>query len=1431
MRRLNFKLLLGLVIVVVSLGAGVHVLHGLQSTRSATALLHQADFAEKAGDRTKAARYLERYLSYSPGDAVALTRFAKLVLPEDPRSSPVAALSAIKALEKALTVDPELKDDRRKVADLFMKLGRPEDYAAALTHLNVLTASEPDDAELESMRGRCLEDARLYEEAARAYEKARRNDPHRVEAYARLAGLLRRRLNKPTQADRVMDALEVKDGVVAANGRSAQAYLERSRYRKEFNLPGSGDDAARALELAPDDADALLAAAEAALGKGKGGPDEARGLLERGVKAHPKDVRMYSALAAVESASARFAGAIAALERGLKVFPDSLELQWLLAEAQISGGKLAEAGEGLKRLAAAVDRMPMKSRDRLLPQLRYEGARVLMGRNRWPEAAEAMERAASELKAQPELAEQAKRAYLQLGRCYTVLGDADKQFAAYRQAAAVTLPGAGLDLEARLGLAGALAARNKFDEAVAEYRRILTLPSAPPGVRFALARLYVLRDLRLPESQRRWADAEQALAEAERVLPGSAEVAVLRAEVFLATGKPDDAARAVRAAREASPDRVDLWVAEADLAFRGGKADEALKRLDEAEARLGRPVVLRQSRAVILARRGGPKAVEALAAIEDSAADLGGDDRRRLLTSLADAYTLAGDPARSRRLVRRLAGEEPDNLPLRLVLFAQALNEGDEADADRLLGEIRRLDTGNSEALLAEAELLTRRATKDNGASLARARTLLGEAARRRPNWPPVALAEARIDEVQGQPESALGNYLRAIELGERSPSAVLRATQLLAERGRFNEAGQVFQKLRDQTAMTGDQQRMAADLAWRARDFDRALAQARAAVAADRKDFRNPLFLGRILFEMAKQDEAEGRKSDARLAEAGQAFRRSVELAKDDPAPRVELVAFLAVTGRKAEGVELTRKAEMAARSGLDFLALGRCYEAVGDAAKASGSYGKAVEAAPEDPVVLQNVADYHIRNFKLKEAEVILRKLAGLGTKVPHREAARARRALALIVASAGNPKRVAEALDMLGTAEGGGGPERAQGGDTVEDRRARVEILAAQPDKDQRRLAIGILADLVKEGAATAADRRLLAGLYDSDGDWPRSREIYRALTESDGKDPNLVAAYALGLMRHKELDEADKWAARLDELRPGSAEATELRARLLHARGRKPQSVALVEAFAKGKDDMSWTFARVLESLGEHAAAEPLYRKAAVRPGGPVERVGLIRFLTRHGRTGEALKLCEAAWGYLKPAEASALSVKALTEGKASDPTAFERVATRLEQAVKANPGMPSIRFDLANLRTYQGKCDTAEAIYREYFEKNPKIAAPLNNIAWLLALQEGKGAEALATIERAIAMDGDVPSLLDTRAMAYLALGKPAEAIADLNRAVASEPTADQYFHLARAYQAADRRDEAGEALRKAKELGLAPAELHPLERPSYERLVAVMAKP
>ncbi len=92
------------------------------------------------------------------------------------------------------------------------------------------------------------------------------------------------------------------------------------------------------------------------------------------------------------------------------------------------------------------------------------------------------------------------------------------------------------------------------------------------------------------------------------------------------------------------------------------------------------------------------------------------------------------------------------------------------------------------------------------------------------------------------------------------------------------------------------------------------------------------------------------------------------------------------------------------------------------------------------------------------------------------------------------------------------------------------------------------------------------------------------------------------------------------------------------------------------------------------------------------------------------------------------------------------------------------------------------------------------------------------------------LDGPAPDLLDTRAVAYLAMGRNDLAIKDLEDAVSVHPSPLKYLHLAEAYLMASKRAEATVALQSARTAGLNADSLSPLERKTCRRLLAELAR-
>jgi len=191
--------------------------------------------------------------------------------------------------------------------------------------------------------------------------------------------------------------------------------------------------------------------------------------------------------------------------------------------------------------------------------------------------------------------------------------------------------------------------------------------------------------------------------------------------------------------------------------------------------------------------------------------------------------------------------------------------------------------------------------------------------------------------------------------------------------------------------------------------------------------------------------------------------------------------------------------------------------------------------------------------------------------------------------------------------------------------------------------------------------------------------------------------------------------------------------------------------------------------------------------------------------------------------------TAAAVVLLRSGKASE-AQCARVEQWIKTALAQDVQSVVLKLHWADLQEVRGKYQDVEAIYRSILQQDPHNIAALNNQAWLLAQLNDRGSEALPLINRAIELMGPRPELLDTRALVQMKLGRADQAIGDLEHVTAEAPTATRWFHLACAHQQGHNQQAARQALRRARELGLQPAHLHPLERQAWGRVFEELEK-
>lgn len=139
--------------------------------------------------------------------------------------------------------------------------------------------------------------------------------------------------------------------------------------------------------------------------------------------------------------------------------------------------------------------------------------------------------------------------------------------------------------------------------------------------------------------------------------------------------------------------------------------------------------------------------------------------------------------------------------------------------------------------------------------------------------------------------------------------------------------------------------------------------------------------------------------------------------------------------------------------------------------------------------------------------------------------------------------------------------------------------------------------------------------------------------------------------------------------------------------------------------------------------------------------------------------------------------------------------------------------PRALTGVGNCAARAERWDEAEGYYRRALSGDPEAADVLNNLAWVL-LQQGRALEeAERSVERALRLKpAHAPYYRDTLGLVYARRGDPARALTEFLAAVdLSSPEekgfrAEVYGHLAEAYRALGKGEDARQAQQKAEEM-------------------------
>jgi tetratricopeptide (TPR) repeat protein len=1402
-----------------------------QLRQTSHTLLVRAESLRQAGDLSQAAAYYQRYLLLQPADTRALIQLVETVAEGEPTPDRLNRVTNL--LYRTVGRVPERSDLRRMLAENLLRLGA---YEEAKREADLLLKNAPTEARA-ARRVQAISLAALARqqrgnslaEAGKALIAAAAETPGDTELVETAANLLREfpEAIEPTDNSSATVADQLMDRLVAADPENVATRIARFRYRTKYLLPNPNVDLEAALELEPNNLEALLLSAVSAIA---GTPSDAelanaKAVLRRAIDLAPQDPRAYLVIAGILEKSAEHGEALAYLQQARDATKDDFQVGLAYANSQITAGKLPEARQTVQELESQLStelvRLDGEARRQTENRLRLLRARLELAQNNSRSATTLLEAVLIAAEAAPGY--QRIPEWLQATRVLAQLhgrrGDWDKA-SEYWGRLAAALPAdatvVGQAADAYLKAANAEPAVLALDEL-----KRLVGPNRDLLVRLTQAHLAL--QLNRPNAVRNWTEFERALKAAKLAAPDQEELLFAEVNYLVAKADHPSALALLRSAETQFSENGKFWQDVARVYQELGQDEDMRRALDKYREFATSPTEHAVFQAALLARSGDSQLASEL--LDNVNSPISAEDRKTLERARIESMVASNKLVDALKYIERLVNSpsrDSDSLSMGIEI---ALAAGEVQTAQKweslLLesaGDGGRFQYWRARRLLKVYETLSRPAKQELGRAIAAIR-------KERPKWYPAVALSATYEKLQGDSRQSLADFELAVELGDRRPATIQQFVTLLYEYGRFEEA-QGFLSLLSNDSSSPFLETMAIELAVQLHDTSQALALAQKSTERFPEDAIRRITYANLLIECGKRQEG--------LDVLRQATRR---FANDT---RVWLALFSALVKSGATDEARDTLAILDANSELSpsfrYFVTAQGYDALGDAEAAKKFYALAIEQDPGDLTIRLKFA----KLLSLSDPTAARAQYEHVLQQDPKN--GDARRELAILLAATKQDVDWERANTLLASVS----RESAQDARTND--RLRAMLLSQKGRTRAERIsncrtARDILQHLIETEHEEGNDlnRVLMAQILEQEAELSddptflyAARDELRAVVNRAPPTVEKLSLYIEFLLRnaavqeldaHRKPDTADSTfqadrqdvflseaELRIGELRQLQANreagleslAVFFQARLLHAQGREADAKEHVAAFVaqqtagnRVKFDQAQqqlTVGRMYSSIGEHAEADKWYRRVMeLTTNGYVL---VVQSLLAQEKREEAIDLCLSVAGGRPSPEMATLLVKLMT---ATDQpvAAAPKAQAAIDAAVEIyGDNIPLLQAEAVR-RASQGSQEGAIAVLRRILELDPANVLTLNNLATVLAEKPNQRAEALALIQKAIDVAGRQPALLDTLGTIYLKIGDVERAIVCLEEATAGGAAdARYYLHLAAAYHQAQRDEDA-----------------------------------
>ena len=866
--RVNFPLLIGIVVGTIVVFGGGFALWQFQRNRTADRYITRAADAREEGDLVESIKQLGKYLSIRRNDDAVKVQLASTYadLMDEPDVEPKFIRKGLQILEGTVSEQPENQEVRRKLIDVYLERGGRKQ---ALDHVLQLINQRPNDPELEEIRSDCLfriADPKAVDHAMKmvGYDKVAgdfKSDGAMLAdkplVYFRLATLLRDEKREDELSRKVIDRM------IEVNSEEGLAYLYSGQFlRGTEDKDLAEEQFAKSLELAPDDPQVVRLNALLLIEPEEGEEvqdeqyDRAIAMIDKCLESNPTNAELYNTLAAVASRKRDTDAAIAAYDKGIEALPEreGALLKFAKVQTLLQMNEIPKARKQLKAL-----RKLGGVRTDLLD---YLEARILTAEGQWFKAAEEFERLRAVVSTLPGVAVELN---MMLGLCYEKLNQNDKALRSY-------------DLAIQADATNRAAALGRD--------RILTKQGKSQAENQSYSIYKALNDeLAKDESDQDWEAFDILVQEyTKRLELSEAMQLVLRGEVDMRRELYAKARAKLLKAYKLEPDN--LGVRRAAVKLFASDPDQgpekALKLLDKVVEDLGDLPVLRLDRAKLYIAIDNENLNDELFSITEGMEEWETEKQIQVLNGLAQVFSQLKDNESRQACLVKIAELSPSDLATLQNLFMMARQENDLAGMsemqDRILKVVGSKD--RTEWMFTEAHRLVslyRSQDRDNK-YLDDAEALVMRSLDSRPEWHHLYLVKAEVELLRQNIDGALESFDKASELGRPTVTSLFQHVKLLISRFRFTDALREMGKISEE-ARTKIFGRDYTNALLNTGRIEEALLAAEAVSDSAPNDPRTQLWYGRTLTSVMENGSLSDERRDSLRKKSGEILRSAVDL------------------------------------------------------------------------------------------------------------------------------------------------------------------------------------------------------------------------------------------------------------------------------------------------------------------------------------------------------------------------------------------------------------------------------------------------------------------------------------------------------------------------------------------------------------------------